>query len=149
MKVYDIPDIDQPDEVYLRRWRLIQTPWFGIYLHRINLPDGDRDLHNHPWAFRALILRGGYYEEFQPEMWKQPRLRYHGFSEFNKMPMHAFHRIQSLTRTPTWTLVFVGKRKQNWGFLVKDVRTPGGMRVEPWQSYVEERQFEQALKEFE
>lgn len=63
MKKYEIPDVEQPDKVYLRRWRVIQTPLFALYLHHILMPDGDRDLHDHPYPFASLILSGGYTEE--------------------------------------------------------------------------------------
>jgi hypothetical protein len=63
MKKYEIPDVEHPEKTYLRRWRIIQTPLFALYLHHILMPDGDRDLHDHPYPFASLILAGGYTEE--------------------------------------------------------------------------------------
>jgi hypothetical protein len=116
MKVFEIPDLDDPTQVYLKRWRIIQTPYFGIYLHKILLPDGDRNPHNHPWDFWSFILKGQYTEEFKiargtherPNTWRR--------GSFHKMWIHNFHRI-TLLEVPTWTLVFTGKRVQDWGFL--------------------------------
>ena len=58
----DIPDMQDPNATYLTRWRLVECPWFGVYLHAIRIDDSDRHLHNHPWAFCSLVLRGGYVE---------------------------------------------------------------------------------------
>lgn len=37
---------------------------FGAYLHHIDRPDPGFDLHDHPWPFVSIILRGGYTEEY-------------------------------------------------------------------------------------
>lgn len=137
-KRYDIPDLLDRSRVYLRRRRLIQTPWFGVYLHAIHLPDRDRHLHDHPWPFASLILRGGYDEEFcRTRAAALAQARAHAdwpdefaigalrktwrAGSFHRMPLHAFHAITSLHRTPTWTLVLVGRRQHEWGYA-----TPNG-----------------------
>jgi len=33
------------------------------------------------------------------------------------MGRQAYHSIKSLDRTPTWSLLFVGRRTGTWGFL--------------------------------
>jgi hypothetical protein len=38
------------------RWRLLQTPWLSIYIHRIN--EEDTSFHNHEWDFLSIILKG-------------------------------------------------------------------------------------------
>lgn len=58
-------DIILGDSVYMRRWRFLNTPWFGIRLHHIIRSDYDRELHDHPFTFLSIILRGGY-TEFRP-----------------------------------------------------------------------------------
>jgi hypothetical protein len=45
-------------DTYLDRLRVVQTPWFGIYLHRLGTPDPGLDLHDHPWPFVSIILVG-------------------------------------------------------------------------------------------
>lgn len=40
------------------RW----CPW-SFRIHHILRPDEDRDLHDHPWNARTIILRGWYVEE--------------------------------------------------------------------------------------
>jgi len=117
-------------ELYLERRRLIQTPVFGVYLHHIAMEDKDRDLHDHPWTFGTLILKGGYTESYRPEadkfgteqhrVWK--RWSYH------KMPLRAAHKIETL-KDNTYTLVFTGPRRKDWGF-----HTPEG--YVRWQDYL-------------
>ncbi|WP_282352067.1 hypothetical protein [Pseudomonas sp. PS01303] len=62
-------------EMYMGRWWLFNPysrethkpalwwcPW-SFRVHHIMRPDEDRDLHDHPWNARTIILRGWYTEE--------------------------------------------------------------------------------------
>ncbi|OZI82880.1 hypothetical protein CFN58_34970, partial [Pseudomonas avellanae] len=61
-------------ERYMGRWwlfegydRVRQQPkyrWFpwSVRVHHILREDRDRDLHDHPWHARTIILQGGYVE---------------------------------------------------------------------------------------
>lgn len=104
--------IGDPNDVYLDRLTLITTPWFSIKLHRIYRPDQQRDLHNHPWCFFSLVLWGWYTENTQRG---ERRVRW-----FNWKTLEDFHCISLVSRSPVWTLVFTGPRRQVWGFMVKD-----------------------------
>lgn len=42
---------------------LLQKLGIAARLHCIYTPDLDRALHDHPWTFLSLVLRGWYYEE--------------------------------------------------------------------------------------
>lgn len=55
-------DIYFGGSLYMRRWRFISTPWFGVRLHHIVRSDNDRELHDHPFTFLSFILAGGYFE---------------------------------------------------------------------------------------
>lgn len=118
MQRLDIPDASDPTITYLRRRRVIQTPWFGFYMHWIYLPDGDRDPHNHPWSFATFILRGGYTERFHviPEINIDVvrTQRWRRFS-WHRMSRETAHRIVEL-REGTISLIFVGPRRASWGF---------------------------------
>ena len=124
MKVFDIPDAIEPNKVDLRRWRLIQTPRFALYLHKINLPDRDRPMHDHPFNFWSFILKGGYSERLaitrEVEQFTDPTIEYRRWPpmSFHKMPVGMCHNIDVLHATPTWSLVFVGRRQQDWGFIL-------------------------------
>lgn len=106
--------------LYLRRLRIIQTPYFFVYLHETRNPDEDYDLHDHPWVFWTWVLKGGYTEYFRPTKTAVQRLRRHERWSFMKMPLSGFHRIIKLYDTPTYTLVFGGRRVREWGFLLDD-----------------------------
>lgn len=129
MQKFTIPDAYDPTQVYLKRLRIIQTPWFGVYLHWIYLPDRDRDPHDHPWPFVSMTLKGGYVEEItdptKGEIWSNSNPQFTGHT----MPMHLAHRIRHLD-PGTVTLVLVGARKRTWGFW-----TPEGFV--PWHNYVD------------
>lgn len=107
------------DAIYLDRLRLVQTPWFGVYLHRIEQPDLDRDPHDHPWRFGSLVLRGGYVEHFHPYPLVARDLHAHGRTwgrwSWHTMGTETAHRIRSV-EPRTVTLVFVGRRRRDWGF---------------------------------
>lgn len=128
----DIPDALDPDRTYLRRWYIIGTPWGGLYLHHILLPDGDRALHDHPWSFVSLILRGGYTEQRpwlrpngEPMIRHWPSARPHHTEHrmrpgrLRRMPAEGLHRITEL-HGDCWTLVAVGPRRREWGFVGDD-----------------------------
>lgn len=121
MEKFVVPNFDTDDETYLTRWRLIQTPWFGIYLHRIGTPDSRPTLHDHPWNFTAFVLCGGYIERrldpLTMEVDEDHRVRF-----VNRMRTHDAHAITRLFRVPTWTLVLVGARRRTWGYLEGNAR---------------------------
>lgn len=116
MERFEVPDYDEPERNYLTRWRLIQTPWFAIYLHRMDGPDPRPTLHDHPWPFVSFVLRGGYDERrLDPmTMLVDPRRRVRWV---NVMPLEGAHAIINLLRTPTWTFLLVGRRVKTWGYL--------------------------------
>lgn len=114
---FDGFSIGVPGDPYLDRLRIIQTPWFGIYLHRIHRPDHDPDPHDHPWSFVSLRLSGHYIEEIRPDK-QDPsgnlvRTRFRGTISY--MPRQSAHRIIDVHGV-LWTLVFVGPRRGDWGF---------------------------------
>ena len=106
---FQVPDLDDPSKLYLDRLRIISTPWFGIYLHRFNGPDSRPTLHDHPWRFLSIILRGGY-DEVRPTGLRRVRF-------INLMRRGDVHYIERLHRTPTWSLMVVGRRLRKWGYV--------------------------------
>lgn len=115
MERFVVPNFDRDDEDYLVRWRVIQTPWCSLYLHRIGTPDSRPTLHDHPWNFTALVLRGGYIERrLDPKTMKVNES--HRVRRVNRMRTHDAHAIMRLLRVPTWTLVLVGARRRTWGY---------------------------------
>lgn len=121
MEKFIVPHYDDPKVDYLYRIRIIQTPWFGVYLHRLGSADPRDTLHGHPWPFLALVLRGGYDE--QVKTGSTPLGVYserHIVRRINYKRLSDWHWIERLHRTPTWTLVFVGRRAKVWGYRDRD-----------------------------
>lgn len=117
---FDVPDYDDPSRNFMTRWRIIQTPWCALYLHRFDGPDARPTLHDHPWRFRSLILWGGYLEATRYEHGRLAGLRTVGRWNWNRKRATDTHVILRLVRVPTWTLMFVGRRERTWGYLDPD-----------------------------
>lgn len=115
MERFEVPDYDG-DGNYLTRLRVVQTPWFGVYLHRFDGPDPRPTLHDHPWPFLSLILRGGYVERRLNTMTMTVN-EAHLVRFVNRMRTHDAHAIMRLLRVPTWSLMLVGRRVRTWGYL--------------------------------
>jgi len=141
-------------QLYLRRWRLFECPWFGIYLHKICRPDRDRALHDHPWPFVSYVIKGSYEEEV-PCQWftgavvpgkyleskrtKDFLLGKREIRWFNFKRAKDAHRISEIisnqfpkslsSNLPIWTLVLRGKRQRVWGFYTEKGWVP-------WNEYL-------------
>lgn len=128
MERFEVPDYDQPQHNYLTRWRVIQTPWFGVYVHRMDGPDPRSTLHDHPWSFLSLILRGGYTEHYAPgldaDTGKVGWMRSWGRGTLHRLRAEDAHAILQLLRFPTWTLLVVGRRRRTWGYWDEHGWTP-------------------------
>jgi hypothetical protein len=121
--------IGQPGNPMLERWRLLQTPWFGLYVHHIYREDLDRVPHDHPWVFTSLVLRGGYIEEYRADarVNRNDVRRAHARWSVHRFPLQAAHRIISVLPGTT-TLVWVGPKVRTWGFY-------DGWDWVPWGDY--------------
>lgn len=124
-------------DLYLRRWIIARTPLFQVMLHKIVRPDADADMHDHPWSFRSLILKGGYLEQVLTTTRKSiqvfPGVHFQ-WARAGQLVGHnsegGFHRIAALLDgKPAWTLVFTGPKKKSWSFLVDGVEVP-------WREYL-------------
>lgn len=123
-------DIGADGDPYLDRLRIIQTPWFGIYLHHIHRPDRDPDPHDHPWWFASIVLAGWYRELVWPDKknLSDRRERWRTRWSLRCLNRRAAHIITDMGG-PLWTLVLVGPRRGDWGFW-----TPTGFVG--WREYV-------------
>jgi hypothetical protein len=117
----------QCDEPYLERYYLFlkdrkKFP-FNIFLHKFLKGDPD-DVHDHPWPYATLILKGGYYEwvpQFNNngEMIGQFR-HWRGPGHFRICKPSSYHRIELKDGVTAWTLFMPGPHRREWGFLVKN-----------------------------
>lgn len=121
---------------YLKRWYIIpRNRFLNIYLHQFLRSDDDRALHDHPWWFASLLIRGAYWEHRQDRPLTYRSLR--------RAPSLAFRRADTAHRVeldgdafdegwrefPAWTLIVTGPREREWGFLC-----PQGWRH--WEKFV-------------
>ena len=115
------------DEPYLERYYLFlkdrkRFP-FNIFLHKFLKSDPD-DVHDHPWPYATLILKGGYYEwlpQFNDKGEKIGELQvWRGPGHFRVCGANSYHRIELDPSVTAWTLFMPGPQKRDWGFLVKN-----------------------------
>jgi len=111
---------NQEGAIYLIRYTLFTCSLFSVKVHRILISDDDC-LHDHPWSFISIIIKGGYVEH----TFKGKKLYGAGSILWRKAP--APHRLEVFQ--PATTLVITFKRVRDWGFY-----TPSGWKL--WSSYV-------------
>lgn len=114
MDRFDAPDYDDPSQTYLSRLRIIQTPLGGIYVHRFYGPDPRQTLHDHPFGFFSILLRGGYVERrLDPVTMQVDESRL--VLLWNRIRAGEAHAITKVF-PGTMTLVFAGPRTRTWGY---------------------------------
>ena len=96
-------------ELHFKRWQIIKTPWFSLYLHNILKEDQDRHQHDHPWNISVLILWGGYWEE------SGNKLKFCRPGTVVKHKYNEFHKIKEILAS-TWSLALVSNPKHKWGY---------------------------------
>jgi hypothetical protein len=127
------------NEPYLERYYLFlrereRFP-FNVFLHKFLKSDPD-DVHDHPWPYATLILKGGYWEwiphfdtvgrktgEYQ--VWRGP-------GHFRISKANSFHRIELDPDITAWTLFMPGRKCRDWGFMVKN-------QWIQWEQYLKQR----------
>jgi hypothetical protein len=150
-------------EMYMGRWWLFNPysrephkprfwwcPW-SFRIHHILREDNDRDMHDHPWNARTIILRGWYTEQREAsdeckervlaEMAPKPNSDFEKWLTSNATElierkrgdtaqlMHGeYHRIDQVSTGGVFTLFITSKWRGDWGFLVNGVKVP-------WRTY--------------
>lgn len=143
MQRFEVPDYDGEGN-YLTRLRLIHTPWFGIYVHRFDGPDPRSTLHDHPWDFTSLVLRGGYVERRLDTKTLEVN-ETHTVRWVNRLKTHDAHAIMRLLRVPTWTLMLVGRRVRTWGYLEPVDGADGAWKWTEFDKHHHAREFDAAM----
>lgn len=96
-------------DLHFRRYRILWTPWFAIYIHNILKSDEDKHLHDHPWNILIFILKGGYVEMMKDSCCERPP----GSLFFHKSTV--VHKIKTLYG-PTWSFVMTFGKNRLWGY---------------------------------
>ena len=136
-------------EGYMERWWLRKgesREWrWGARLHHILRSDNDRHLHDHPWTYITVILKGGYWEitgpvspyavaDFHPHL--APYLhfdrqrdnwflrRWYGPGSILYRKATHTHRLDVEPGKTCWTLFMMGPWQQTWGFYTEEGKVP-------------------------
>ena len=133
--VYDRVD----GELYLTRYYVFlkeraKFP-FNIFLHHFHKSD-EEVLHDHPWSYFTIILRGGYWEwvpQFNAQGQRTGEIaKWRAPGHFRWCSARSFHRIELDPAVDCWTLFMPGVKQREWGFLSKG-------RWIQWQEYLNQR----------
>ncbi|MDC6481041.1 hypothetical protein PQZ46_00660 [bacterium] len=90
---------------------------FNVTLHKV-LKSDEATLHDHPWSYGTLILKGGYYEHTpEGKFWRGPGHFRH--REATDLHWLELSKDKDGNEIPCWSLFFMGKKVQSWGFKVK------------------------------
>ncbi len=126
-------------------------PRYAIRVHRIVSSD-EPVMHDHPWDYTSLILRGGYIETRpnwtegltpghivaddtaggQPEMHGAVNRQWYGAGALLNRRAQDWHYLTLPAGSEAWTLFCTGAKQQEWGFLIN------GFKVR-WTEYLRRR----------
>ena len=106
--------LDAENKPYLTRYYLFlkDRKWFpfNIFLHNFHKGDPD-DLHDHPWPFITIILKGGYWEHTPTgKFWRKP-------GTIRMASSSQLHRVDLEPGIDVWTLFVPGPVIKEWGFM--------------------------------
>ena len=129
------------NDVYMGRWWFFNPYPIGssgnrprwqfpisVRVHHICREDSDRDLHDHPWNARTIILKGWYVEQRDVTR-ALTGLRNREAGDTATLKFGEFHRICEVSPGGVWTIFITGKYRGTWGFLVD------GVKVQ-WRKYL-------------
>lgn len=108
-------------EPYLVRWTIFGCRFFSFKLHHIMQSD-DACIHDHPWFFISLILKGGYWEHGDWGSNYTPRREWGLFKKWYGPGSLLFrkakwrHRLELPPGKTCWTFVITGRPFREWGF---------------------------------
>ncbi len=140
-------------KVYLNRWGIEHDRIGGVFLHKMEAPDPGHLLHDHPWHFWRIVLKGGYTEERYPVIGAQDFARHaedvdiidrgvrhrgpRGMRyvikprRLTSLGLGTCHRISTLSKPTSWSLVVHGPKRRDrepgklWGFYSPTGWVPG------------------------
>lgn len=110
---------------------------FNVTLHKIVSSD-DPIMHDHPWPYMTIILKGGYYEHtpvFNDEGKKfAESTRWRGPGSIIFRGAKEYHWLELEDGKPATTLFFMGPQQRDWGFLIN--RSKNKTQWIQWEHYL-------------
>lgn len=135
-------DIMKGHDPYLTRLIIFRCPWFQVFLHWIHKPDEDDAVHDHPWSFLSILLRGSYIEDAgipsRNQKWlshfRRRRVRFFNFK--NSKDAHQIIETHGAV-----SLIITGPKTKSWGFYTLDpAGEPCGdlipVNYTPWRDFL-------------
>lgn len=126
--------IGPDNDPYMLRWFVLpKNPWFKVYVHKFLRSDEERALHDHPWSFVSMILKGEYLE-YTPQGPNPHRRTRWSIAHRESTHRHrvalinGFNPDGSYGLQPCWTLVVCGPHVREWGFWCHDWVSDGVQR---------------------
>jgi hypothetical protein len=115
----------EDDEPYLERYYIFlkDRRWFpfNMFIHKF-LKSDPGQVHDHPWPYCTIILRGGYWEwtPILNQAGRQlgERVQWKGAGQIRFGHSTDYHRIELEPGVTPWTLFIPGPKLREWGFLV-------------------------------
>lgn len=126
---------------------------FNITLHKILVSD-EPVLHDHPWNWGAVILKGGYWEHIpiisqegavvgSTKVWRGPgHIRFRNAEDLHWLELEKDENGKEI---PCWSLFFMGQKRSEWGFVdwvpaTKDNWREAGYKWVHNEIYLKEKQ---------
>lgn len=131
---------------YIDRWYIVPPQWklpVCVRLQHIKRADNERIPHNHPYAFKSIVVKGWYDEQQVVDHYPgedghifRNRHVHHGRFKLFLIAKERFHRIIRVSKGGVWTLIWHPRNvtQEGWGYLNTDgqfvshddyVRPPG------------------------
>lgn len=105
---------------------------FNITLHKVLVSD-EPTLHDHPWSWGAIILKGGYWEHIplfaqeghvvgSTRVWRGPgSIRFRSADDLHWLELA---KDEDGNEIPCTSIFFMGRKQKEWGF-VRHVKNVG------------------------
>lgn len=106
-------DIVIDGQQYMRRWWIVRTRFFEARIHYTSSADVGEHVHDHPFDFITIVMKGTYDEYLaSAELVRHRR----GVPFFRQA--EVAHAIDKISQGGVWSLVLTGPRRREWGFYV-------------------------------
>lgn len=115
------------EEPYLERYYLFLKDRkmfpFNIFLHHFLKSDPD-DVHDHPWNYITVVVKGGYWEwlpQFNSDGLRMGEMAvWRGAGHIRRCKAESYHRIELDPGVDCWTIFIPGVQRREWGFLTRN-----------------------------
>lgn len=107
--------LSKSGELHFKRFAIIDCKYFGVYIHRVYKKDEDDHLHDHPWNYSSLIIKGWMLETTLDHEGSRITNLVKRWTYTSRNQKH-FHKISYVSSGGLTTLFFRGPRISEWGY---------------------------------